>query len=141
MLAIAILVGASLAAFFCYSRLAQLLPMSDASLVEKTQAAITEVRTPMVKKGQSTSDVVNDVRFTFRVDGTTIEGGYSIKDRNKAPEKGMKLPIAYRIDRPQVFLRGPEYDDLPRQLRALRLMMWGFALAAMVLPFAVMNHS
>lgn len=140
MLAYAILIVGSIAAFYCYSRLAELLPMSDATMVEKTDARITEVTTPMVKKGQNTSDVVSDVRFAFTVDGKKIEGGYSVRDRSKAPEKGAVVPIAYRVDRPAIFLQAAEYDALPRQLSALRIMMWGFALVAMVLPFFVMNH-
>jgi len=50
MLAIAILVVGSIAAFYCYTRLAELLPMSDATRIEKTNAVITKVVTPMVKK-------------------------------------------------------------------------------------------
>ena len=140
MLAYAILIVGSIAAFYCYSRLAELLPMSDATMVEKTDARIIAVTTPMVKKGQNTSDVVSDVRFAFTVDGRTIEGGYSVKDRNAAPKKGAVLTVAYRIDRPQIFLPLAEYEALPRQLTALRIMMWAFALIAMVLPFFVMNH-
>jgi hypothetical protein len=140
MLAIAILILASVAAFYCYTRLAQLLPMSDAARVEKTQATITEVHTPMVKKGQSVTDVVSDVRFAFTVDGKTITGGYTVQGRDAAPAKGTTLEIAYRVDRPAVFLRGDDYADLPHQLAALRWMMWGFALIAMVMPFAVMKH-
>lgn len=140
MLAYAILIFGSLAAFYCYTRLAELLPMSDATLVEKADARITEVITPMVKKGQGTSDVMSEVRFAFTVDGKTIEGGFSVKGRTLAPEKGSVVPVAYRIDRPSVFLQMEQYEALPRELMALRVMMWGFALAAMVLPFAVMNH-
>ncbi|MBX9726855.1 MAG: hypothetical protein K2X09_06280 [Rickettsiales bacterium] len=140
MLAYAILIVGSIAAFYCYSRLAELLPMSDATMVEKTDARITEVITPMVKKGQSTSDVMSNVRFAFTVDGKTIEGGFSVKDREPAPKKGAVVPVAYRIDRPTIFLQAAEYDALPRQLSALRILMWGFALIAMVLPFFVMNH-
>ncbi|MFZ4541014.1 MAG: hypothetical protein ACOYNL_04280 [Rickettsiales bacterium] len=140
MLAVLLLVIGAGASFYCYSRLAQLLPMSDPAAVTRTEATIVSVNTPVVKKGQTITDVVNDVRFMFTAGGKKIEGGYNLKDRTKAPEKGAKEPVAYLTARPQVFLRGAEYDTLPKQLGALRFMMWGFALAAMVLPFAVMNH-
>lgn len=140
MLAYAILILGSIAAFYCYSRLSDLLLMRDATMVEKADAVITDVTTPMVKKGQNTSDVVSDVRFAFTVDGKKIDGGYSIKDRSAAPEKGGVVPIAYRIDNPKIFLHAAEYDALPRELLALRILMWAFALGAMVLPFLVMNH-
>jgi hypothetical protein len=140
LLAIAILVLGSLAAFYSYTRLAELLPMSDPMLVEQTEAVVTEVTTPMVKKGQGVSDGVSAVRFTFEASGRTIEGGYSIKGRDAAPEKGAAVPIAYRIDRPEIFLPAADYDALPRELAGLRWMMWIFALVAMIAPFAVMKH-
>lgn len=140
MLAIAILVLGSIAAFYCYTRLAELLPMSDATRVERAEARVVEVTTPMVKKGQGVSDGVSEVRFTFEASGRTIEGGYSIKGRDAAPEKGAGVPVAYRIDRPEIFLRAAEYDALPRELSALRWMMWIFALIAMIAPFGVMKH-
>jgi hypothetical protein len=74
LLAIAILVLGSLAAFYCYTRLAALLPMSDATRVERGQARVVEVVTPMVKKGQGVSDSVSAVRLTFEASGRTIEG-------------------------------------------------------------------
>ena len=132
LLAIAILVLGSLAAFYCYTRLAALLPMSDATRVERGQARVVEVVTPMVKKGQGVSDSVSAVRLTFEASGRTIEGGYSIKGRDAAPEKGAAVPIAYRIDRPEIFLPAAEYDALPTQLSALRWMVWIFALIAMI---------
>lgn len=140
MLAYAILIIGSIAAFYCYSRLAELLPMSDAAMVEKAGAVVTDVTTPMVKKGQGTSDVMSDVRFAFTVDGKKIEGGYSVRDRDGAPKKGEVVPVAYRIDRPEIFTRAAEYESLSRELSVLRIMMWVFALIAMVLPFFVMNH-
>jgi hypothetical protein len=140
MLALIILVGGAVASFYCYTRLNQLLPMSDAAAVSKTEAHITAVNTPMVKKNQTVTEVKNDVRFAFTVHGKTYEGGYSIADRNKAPKMGAAEPVAYLTQRPDVFLRAAEYDDLPRQLKALRIMMWGFALIAMIAPFGVMKH-
>lgn len=140
MLAYAILIVGSIAAFYCYSRLSDILPMGDASLVEKTDARVTKVTTPTVKTGQSVSDVASEVSFAFTVDGTTIEGSYTVKGRDAAPKKGDAVPVAYRIDRPEIFLRAAEYDGLPRELLALRILMWVFALGAMVLPFFVMNH-
>ena len=32
-------------------------------------------------------------------------------------------------------------EGLPRELAALRILMWVFALGAMILPFFVMNHN
>lgn len=141
MLAYAILIVGSIAAFYCYSRLSDILPMGDATLIEKTDAHVTAVRTPMVKTGQSVSDVASEVAFAFTVDGKKIEGSFSIKVGEAAPKKGEAVPVAYRIDRPEIFLRGAEYDALPRELMALRILMWVFALGAMVLPFFVMNHN
>jgi len=86
------------------------------------------------------SDVVSDVHFAFTVDGTTITGGYTVRGRDAAPAKGDPVPLAYRIDRPSVFLPLAEYEALPRQLTALRSLMWIFALIAMIAPFAVMKH-
>jgi hypothetical protein len=80
------------------------------------------------------------VRFAFTVDGTTITGGYAVRGRDAAPEKGAAVPVAYRTDRPAIFLPLAEYEALPRQLSALRAMMWIFALIAMIAPFAVMKH-
>ena len=140
LLALLILVLGSIVAFYCYTRLAELLPMSDASRVEKTDARVVSVTTPMVKKGGAASTVVSEVRFAFTAHGKKIEGGYSIKDRAMAPKKGTKEPVAYRTDNPTIFLRAAEYDALPRQLSALRAMMWVFALIAMIAPFAVMKH-
>lgn len=140
MLAILILVLGSAASFYCYTRLNDILPMSRAENVARAEAVITEVRTPMVKKNQGSNDVVNHVRFAFEASGQNIEGGYNIKGRNNAPEKGTSEPIVYRTDNPRIFLREAEYLDLPRQLTALRVMMFAFALAAMILPFAVMKH-
>ena len=140
MLAYAILIVGSIAAFYCYSRLSDILPMGDASLVEKTDARVTELRTPTVKTGQSVSDVASEVGFAFTVDGTTIEGSYTVKGRDATPNKGDVVPLAYRIDNPKIFLHAAEYQGLPRELLALRILMWVFALGAMVLPFFVMNH-
>lgn len=140
MLAYTILIIGSIAAFYCYTRLAELLPMGDATLVEKAEAVVTDVTTPMVKKDQGTSDVASEVRFAFKVDGKTTEGGYSVRGHEVAPKKGEVVPVAYRTDRPEIFLRAAEYERLPRALSALRMMMWVFALIAMVLPFFVMNH-
>lgn len=140
MLAYAILIFGSLAAFYCYSRLSDILPMSDATLIEKTDAHVTVVRTPMVKTGQSARDVASEVVFAFTVDGKTIEGSFFIKSGGAAPKKGDAVPVAYRIDRPSVFLQVAEYEALPRELMVLRILMWVFALGAMVLPFFVMNH-
>jgi hypothetical protein len=74
LLALAILVLGSIAAFYCYTRLAELLPMSDATQVERAEARVVEVVTPMVKKGQGVSDVRSAVRLTFEASGRTIEG-------------------------------------------------------------------
>lgn len=141
MLAYAVLIVGSIAAFYCYSRLSDILPMGDATLVEKTDAHVTAVRTPMVKTGQSARDVVSEVGFAFTVDGKTIEGSFSVTGGEAAPKKGELVPVAYRIDRPEIFLRAAEYEGLPRELMALRILMWVFALGAMVLPFFVMNHN
>lgn len=140
MLALAILVLGSVASFYCYTRLNAILPMSRPDAVTRAEAVIAQVRTPMVKKGQNTSDVVNEVAFHFTANGQKIEGGYSIKDRAKAPEPGAREVVFYRSDNPNIFLREAEYNDLPRQLTALRVMMVAFALIAMILPFAVMKH-
>lgn len=140
MAAIAILIVGAAAALYCYSRLAQLLPMQDASAVKRADAVVTAVHTPMVKKTGTTSDVNNEVRFQFEVNGKRHEGFYSIRGRDKAPEVGAKEPVAYYTAQPSIFLRAAEYDDLPRQLMALRVMMAIFALAAMILPFFVMHH-
>lgn len=140
MLAILILIVASIASFYCYTRLSDILPMSRVENVARAEAVITQVRTPMVKKNQGTSDVVSEVRFAFEAVGQKIEGGYSIKGREKAPEKGAAEPVVYRTDNPRIFLREAEYNDLPRQLTALRVMMVAFALLALIAPFAVMKH-
>jgi hypothetical protein len=139
-LALLILVLGSLAAFYCYMRLAELLPMSNPDAVTRAEAKIISVDTPMVKKNETVSEVTSHVKFAFKADGKTIEGGYLVRDLKHAPKKGDKEPIAYRTQRPEVFLRAKDYDDLPRQLAALRWMMWGFALSALVVPFAVMKH-
>lgn len=139
-LALLILVLGSVAAFYCYVRLADLLPMSNPDTVTRVQARIVAVDTPMVKKNQAVSDVTSHVKFAFEAAGETIEGGYLVRELKQAPNKGDKEPVAYLTNRPEVFLRAKDYDDLPRQLAALRWMMWGFALAALVLPFAVMKH-
>lgn len=140
MLAIAILILGSIASFYCYARLNTLLPMSNPDAVTKANAVITAVHTPMVKKAQNTSDVMSNVTFHFTAQGQKIEGGYTLKDRSKAPEEGTKEPVVYLTKYPKIFLREEEYNDLPRQLSALRWMMAGFAIAAMLLPFAVMKH-
>ena len=140
MWAVLILIGGAAASFYCYSRLSQLLPMSDADMVTKVEATITAVNTPMVKKGGTTSDVNNDVRFSFHASGKEYVGGYSIKGNDKAPATGATLPVVYYTSRPAIFLRQEEYDDLPRQLRALRIMMISFALIAIIAPFGVMKH-
>lgn len=139
-LALAILVLGSVASFYCYTRMNELLPMSNPEAVTKTAAKITAVDVPMVKKGQSPSDALSDVRFAFKAAGKTIEGGYLVRDQKLAPEEGAKEPVVYLTKHPEIFLRAKDYDDLPRQLTALRWMMAGFALVAMVLPFAVMKH-
>ena len=140
MLALIILVLGSVAAFYCYTRLAELLPMSNPDAVTRAEAKIISVDTPMVKKNETVSEVTSHVKFAFSAAGKTIEGGYLVRGIKEAPSKGDKEPVAYLTKRPEVFLRGADYDDLPRQLAALRWMMWGFALAALVLPFAVMKH-
>lgn len=139
-LALAILVLGSVASFYCYTRMNELLPMSNPEAVTKATAKITTVDVPMVKKGQSTSDVLTDVRFTFAAAGSTITGGYLVRGMELAPKVGAKEPVVYLTKHPEIFLRAKDYDDLPRQLSALRWLMAGFALAAMVLPFAVMKH-
>lgn len=138
--AIAILVLGAVASFYCYTRLNAILPMSNPDAVTKIDAVIAEVHTPMVQKNQTVSEVQNDVRFIFRVEGKTIEGGYTLKDRNAAPKAGAKETIVYLTKNPRVFLRAEEYNDLPRQLSVLRILMMVFALAAIVLPFGVMKH-
>jgi hypothetical protein len=140
MLAYAILIVGSIAAFYCYSRLSDILPMGDATLIEKTDARVMKVTTPMVKTGQSARDGASEVGFAFTVDGKSIEGSFSITGGEAIPKKGEAVPVAYRIDRPEIFLRATEYEGLPRELSALRILMWVFALGAMVLPFFVMNH-
>ncbi len=140
MLAYAILIVGSIAAFYCYSRLSDILPMGDATRIEKTDARVTKVTTPTVKTGQSVSDVASEVGFAFTVDGKKIEGSFSIRGGEATPKKGETVPVAYRIDRPEIFLRAAEYEGLPRELAALRILMWVFALGAMILPFFVMNH-
>lgn len=140
MLALAILVVGAGASFFCYTRLSAILPMSQPNSVTHATATIETVQTPMIKKGQSGSDVVNDVRYSFSVNEQKIEGAYTLKDRSKAPAIGDKEPIVYLSANPRVFLREEEYRDLPRQITALRVMMVAFALTALVLPFAVMKH-
>jgi hypothetical protein len=140
MLAILILIAASIASFTCYTRMNELLPMSNPEAVTKAAAKITAVEVPMVKKGQSTSDVLSDVRFTFEAAGNSITGGYLVRGMELAPKVGAKEPVVYLTKHPEIFLRAKDYDDLPRQLSALRWMMVGFALVAMVLPFAVMKH-
>ena len=140
LLAIAILVLGSIAALYSYSRLAQLLPMSDPGRIETTQAVITDITAPMIKKGESSSDVASHVRLAFKASGRTITGGYTLTGREQVPEKNAHVDVAYRVDRPEVFLRATEYEELPRELSALRWMMWIFALIAMIAPFAVMKH-
>lgn len=140
MLAILILILGSAASFYCYTRLNAILPMANPDAVTRAEAVVEQVRTPMVKKGQNVSDVVSEVRFHFAAQGQKIEGGYSIKGRDNAPKKGAREPVVYRNADPKIFLREAEYNDLPRQLKALRMMMVAFALAALVLPFAVMKH-
>ena len=140
LLAVAILILGSLAAFYCYVRMAELLPMSNPDAVTKTDAKIIAVGTPMVKKNETVTEVKNAVRFAFNAGGKTIEGGYSLRDRNAAPAMGAAEPVVYVTKRPEVFLRAAEYADLPRQISALRWMMWGFALIAMIAPFMVMKH-
>lgn len=139
LLAIAILILGALASFYCYTRLGELLPMSDPASVTQTEARITEVTTPMVKKNQTPSEVTSEVHFAFTVAGKAVQGGYLVRGE-ALPEKGAGVPIAYLSTRPEVFLRAKDYADLPRQLTALRWMMFAFALVAMVLPFAVMKH-
>jgi hypothetical protein len=140
MLAVLILIGGTAAAFYSYSRLSQLLPMSDKDMVTHTQATITQVHTPMVKRGGTTSDVNNAVQFTFHAAGKDYQGHYTIRGRDKAPQMGAHVPVVYYTSRPAVFLQQTEYDDLPRQLRALRIMMIGFAMVAIIAPFGVMKH-
>jgi hypothetical protein len=140
MLAVLILIGGAAASFYCYARLSQLLPMGDKDMVTPTVATVTAITTPMVKKGGSVSDVTNDVRFAFHAAGKTYQGGYNVKGRDKAPEMGAIVHVVYYTSRPNIFLRQEEYDDLPRQLKALRLMMITFALIAIVAPFGVMKH-
>ncbi|MFZ8406837.1 hypothetical protein ACO1L8_14435, partial [Staphylococcus aureus] len=65
MLAYAILVIGALASFLCYTRLSHVLPMRDPQAVTHAQATITEVVTPMIKKGQVPGDVVSRITFSF----------------------------------------------------------------------------
>lgn len=139
-LALVILVVGAAASFYCYTRLNQLLPMQDESAVTRTTATVGELHIPLVKKGQSRSDVKSDVNFSFEVAGQTYHGSYSLKGADKAVTHGMSEPIVYLTQHPSIFLREAEYNDLPRQLHALRWMMMAFGLAAMLLPFAVMKH-
>lgn len=138
-LAYAILVIGALASFVCYTRLSNLLPMREADAVTHTQATITEVVTPMIKKDQTGSDVASRVIFRFAASGKEIVGGMSVRDRDHAPAKGDTLSVVYLTARPQVFLPAEEYAQLPHQLTVLRALMIGFALAAMVLPFVVLG--
>lgn len=140
MLALMILVLGAGASFYCYSRLSELLPMSDAQAVTKTQAVITDVHTPMVKKGETGSDVRSGVHFRFSANGMDVVGGYAPRGREKAPAVGETVPVVYLNANPKVFLEQAVYADLPRQLTMLRVMMVGFAVVAMFLPFVVMKH-
>ncbi len=139
-LAVTILIGGTAASFYCYARLAQLLPMSDADAVTHVEATITKVSAPMVKKGENTSDVNNDVYFMFQAAGSDYTGNYSVRGYDKAPERNTKLPVVYYTSRPAIFLQQAEYDDLPQQLQVLRILMISFALVAIIAPFGVMRH-
>lgn len=121
------------ASYYCSYRLGQIAPMQTQPVV-KTDATITQVYTPMVKKNETTSEVVNQITYAFTVDGREYTGGYELRDRNKAPELGAKEPIVYLASNPAVFLRAGEYDDLPRQITALKVMMWLFGLASLGVP-------
>jgi hypothetical protein len=134
MLIVILFLAAAGAAFYCNYRLGQIAPMADAGAVVKTDAVITQVYTPMVKKNETTSEVVNQITFAFTVDGKEIIGGYELRDRNKAPELGTKEPVVYLAADPAVFLRAGEYEDLPRQLTALKVMRVLFGIAALGLP-------
>jgi hypothetical protein len=129
------------AAFYCYMRLQHLTPMRDPARVTRANATITEVITPMVQKGQSTSDVVNQIRFRFEVDGHEVLGGYSLRDRSKAPEVGAVVLIVYLTARPSIFLQADAYASLPRQLMALRVMAVLFTVAAFALVIVGQSHS
>ena len=124
MVAVMILIVGSMASFYSYSRLSQLLPMSDADRVTKTQATITQVP--------------DEVRFTFQAAGKEYTGSYTRQDHDTTI--GTKVPVVYYTSRPNIVLQQKEYDALPGELRMLRIMMFGFALTAVIAPFGVMKH-
>lgn len=140
MIAVVVFIVGIVAAGYCYVRLQAILPMGDPQAVTAVQAVIQSVHTPMIKKGQNGSDSVSEVRFAFEVQGRSIEGAYTVKGRTAAPMQGAEEPVVYLTADPQVFLRAAEYQDLPRQLMALRVMMVVFALAALVVPAVLMRQ-
>ena len=139
-LAVAILIGGALASFLCYQRISELVPMSVPDMVTSTQATVTQVHIPMVKKGGTTGEATNTVRFTYQAAGKRYDGTMSIRDHDNPPEMGAKLPVVYFTRQPDIVLQQAEYDDLPRELRVLRILMIVFALTAIIAPFAVMKH-
>lgn len=139
MIAYAVLILGALASFVCYTRLSALLPMKEEAAVTRTQATVTEVTTPMIKKGEVGSDVMSQVQLRFHAGGQEVEGGYRTIRGEAAPAKGGALEVVYLTKNPRVFLRGTEYADLPRQLTMLRVMMAVFALTAMILPFVILG--
>lgn len=139
MLAYGILIIGALASFYCYTKLAALLPMRDESAVTHADAQITSVQTPMVKKGQSVSDVTSQITFRFQVGERDYLGGYSVRHPQAVPEVGAAEPVVYVTRQPSIFLRAEEYKTLPRQLAALRWMIGIFAVIALFLPFVVLG--
>lgn len=139
MLAYGILIIGALASFYCYTKLSALLPMRDPAAVTHADAHITNVQTPMVKKGQSVSDVTSQVTFSFHVGERDYLGGYSVRHPQPLPKVGAAEPVVYVTQHPAIFLRAEEYKTLPRQLTALRWMIGIFAIAAMFLPFVVLG--
>ena len=140
LLAVLILIGGTAASYHCYTRLTQLVPMSNPEAVTKAEATITAIRTPTIKKGETTSDLKHNVHYRFQAGGKPYDGGYDVRGSDAVPDVGDMEHVVYYTKRPIIHLREAEYIDLPRQLGALRIMMLAFALAAIVLPFGVMNH-
>lgn len=138
MLAYAILIIGALTSFICYTRLSTLLPMREEAAVTHTDARVTDVRTPMIQKGRTASDVVSEVSFTFHAVGQEIHGYYRTMRGEAAPAKHGTEPVVYLTRDPHVFLRAEAYKQLPQQLNILRVMMLVFALAAIILPFVVL---
>lgn len=138
MLAYGILVVGALASFYCYTRLAALLPMRDPTNVTEAQARVTKISQKTIQKSQVQSDVPATVDFQFTVQDHVYHGSYKVRATEKMPVPGDVEPIAYVTAAPNVFLRLDEYRRIPSQLTALRAMLAAFALAAMVLPFVVL---